>query len=136
MVQTRSTCILQDFLELPSIIINCLALLLLLFAANIALWRRVADRMAEIENKLMNQESAVDKQSFTVKKLRQQVRAARMRAATGLRVWEGATKVKVGKGARGSSGAQAQQQAMVSSKQLWWVRRSSLSTLARPVTTT
>ena len=37
------------------------------------LWQKIADRMAEIESKLNNQESAVDKQSFTVKKLRQQV---------------------------------------------------------------
>lgn len=73
-----------------------MALLLLLCAANIALWRRVADRMAEIENKLMNQESAVDKQSFTVKKLRQQVRAARVCAARG--VARHNVKVEIGQG--------------------------------------
>jgi hypothetical protein len=37
------------------------------------MWEQIGNRMAELEGKLNNQESAVDRQSFTVKKLRQQV---------------------------------------------------------------
>jgi hypothetical protein len=40
-------------------------------------WEDVANRLAEVENKLLNQESAVVKQSFTVKKLRVKVRGRR-----------------------------------------------------------
>lgn len=38
-------------------------------------WKAVQQRMAALEGKLSNQMSAVDKQSFTVKKLRQAVQS-------------------------------------------------------------
>ncbi len=58
--------------------------------ADPSMWKRVADKMVQIESMLNNQEMAVEAQSFTVKKLRKQVRDDGVDGMDGVR-WGGGT---------------------------------------------